>query len=45
MPFKIGLALKEATNGRPRYFIGKNETLQPNCQTFYVIDQTCMNQF
>jgi hypothetical protein len=29
MPFQIGLALKEAPKGRPRYFIGKYETLQP----------------
>jgi len=29
MPFQIGLALEEAAKGRPRYFIGKDKTLQP----------------
>jgi hypothetical protein len=29
MPFQIGLALKEAPKGRPRYFIGKDDTVQP----------------
>jgi hypothetical protein len=28
-PSQINLALKEVSNGRPRYFIGKEETQQP----------------
>jgi hypothetical protein len=33
MPPQIDLALKEAPNGRPRYFIGKDETLQPKMRS------------
>jgi hypothetical protein len=29
MSFQISLALKETPKGRPRYFIGKDEALQP----------------
>jgi hypothetical protein len=29
MSSQIDLALNEAHNGRPRYFIGKEDTLQP----------------
>jgi len=28
-PFQLGLALKKAPKGRPRYFVGNQETLQP----------------
>jgi hypothetical protein len=29
MPYQIDLDLKEAPNGRPRFFIGNEETLNP----------------
>jgi hypothetical protein len=29
MPFQIEMALEEAPNGKPKYFIGNKETLQP----------------
>lgn len=40
MSSQIDLALKGAPNERPRYFIGKDETLQPKnaSQPFYITD-------
>jgi hypothetical protein len=34
----MDLALNEAPNGRTGYFIGKEETCNPKCYTFNIID-------